>query len=93
MSTLSILLTILACIACWSLVAEGFSTGAPVDACETLSPDPLFHGADPQSSDVPYEIDLSSLADTSGGLSYVPGDTYSCEQTQGGRSSFYYAIS
>ena len=61
----------------WSSV-EGFSGGPPAAACPTLSPDPAFHGADPQTSPVPYEVNLDSLLDDTGGLSYVPGETFTC---------------
>ena len=50
-----------------------FPTGPPASACSTLSPD---HGATPQESSSPYQVDLSSLQDAGGGLSYEPGETY-----------------
>ena len=53
-----------------------FPSGAPSTACSTLSPDPLFHGAQPQTSAVPYEVDLSAFDDGTGALSYVPGQTF-----------------
>jgi hypothetical protein len=56
---------------------EGFPSGAPPGACSTLSPNPFAHGAPPQSSDVPYEVDLSAFDDGSGTLSYIPGETVS----------------
>ena len=67
-------------LAQWSNVAvNGFPFGAPgppFAACTTLSPNPTFHGAPPQTSPVPYEVDLTSLLDSTGGFSYEPGVTY-----------------
>ncbi len=57
---------------------ECFSSGAPLEACGTLSPLPAGHGAQPQTTPVPYELDLSSLLDENGDFSYVPGETYTC---------------
>lgn len=76
------MLLLLASSALWSVkVAEALSTGAPQDACGTLSPDPgpFTHIVGPQTTPVPYEVDLSSLIDDSGGFSYVPEDSYACE--------------
>ena len=55
---------------------ESFSGGAPSAACSTISPDPAEHRAQPQSSPVPYNIDISQLSDAGG---YTPGQTYSCK--------------
>ena len=56
---------------------KSFSLGAPSAACDNLSPNPTQHGAPPQTSAVPYSIDLSSLNDpTSGQPAYSPGQTY-----------------
>jgi hypothetical protein len=55
--------------------SEGFSSGAPSEACSTLSPNPFDHGAPPQTSEVPYEVDLSAFDDGGGTLSYVPGQS------------------
>jgi hypothetical protein len=55
--------------------SEGFPSGAPPEACSTLSPTPFAHGAPPQASTVPYEVDLSAFDDGSGTLSYVPGQS------------------
>ena len=62
-----------------SYVVEGRSTGAAVGACTTLAPDPTAHDGPPQTSDVPYMVDISSLSDGSGSWSYTPGQTYPCE--------------
>lgn len=66
-------------VAHWSTVVEGFSSGPPSQACGTLAPNPQAHDAPPQTTPVPYEIDLSSLDDGNGGYCYQPGDTYACE--------------
>jgi hypothetical protein len=55
--------------------SEGFPSGAPPGACSSLSPNPFAHGAPPQTSAVPYEVDLSAFDDGSGTLSYIPGQT------------------
>ena len=55
--------------------ALSLSTGAPLAACDTLSPDPTRHGAQPQTTDVPYSIDLDQFC-TDGFYSYIPGQTY-----------------
>ena len=55
---------------------ECFPSGPPAAACATLSPNPTVHGAQPQTSPVPYAINLSALDDGNGGFSYEPGMTY-----------------
>ena len=72
------MLLFLAMVACPSPV-RAFSDGAPLGACSTLSPDPSRHGANPQSSPVPYTIDLAVFDDGNGSLSYQPGMTYQRE--------------
>ena len=60
----------------WDLVASN-SAGPPPDACGTLAPQILAHGAPPQTSPVPYEIDLSELPlDENGNISYIPEESY-----------------
>ena len=49
----------------------GFPTGAPMEACDTISPNPISHRADPQTTAVPYTVNISSLAN-----GYVPGRNY-----------------
>ena len=66
---------LVAALCSWRCVYS-FSTGPPPSACSTLSPDPFSHGASPQESSSPYQVDLSSLQDAGGGLSYEPGETY-----------------
>ena len=58
----------------WNQV-ECLSTGAPAEACTTLTPSIQFHIDPPQSSPVPYEVDLLSL-DNGDSFSYDPGETY-----------------
>lgn len=60
-------------------VVECFSTGPPAAACTTLSPNPTPHGGPPQTTPVPYEVNISALADPNGGYSYEPGVTYMCK--------------
>ena len=52
-------------------VVMGLSSGAPESACSTISPDPNRHNADPQTSEFPYYVNMSSLAN-----GYVPGRSY-----------------
>ena len=47
----------------------GFPSGAPSSACSTISPN--HAGTTPQTSAVPYTVNISSL--TNG---YVPGQSY-----------------
>ena len=48
--------------------------GAPLEACDNLTPAPGPHGA-PQTSAVPYRVYLDPLC-RDGYLSYNPGETY-----------------
>ena len=57
---------------------SSLSGGAPVQACSTLSPDPTAHGAQTQTSTVPYSIDLSPFC-SNGTYSYYPGRSYTCK--------------
>ena len=53
--------------------ASSLSGGAPSQACSTLSPDPTAHCAQPQTSTVPYNIDLDQFC-SDGTYSYtIPG--------------------
>jgi hypothetical protein len=72
--------TILLCVAVLQVSlywqrASSLSGGAPAQACTTLSPDPAAHGAQPQTSTVPYNIDLDRFC-VNGTYSYTPGATY-----------------
>ena len=72
--TLSLILAILS--VGWQGV-ESFSGGAPLGACNTLSPDPSGHqNAQPQTTQVPYSVDLSPFTSAGG---YTPGQTYTCK--------------
>ena len=52
----------------------GFPSGAPPSACESLMPS---HAADAQNESTnPYELDLFDFLAPSIGYSYVPGVTY-----------------
>ena len=51
-----------------------FPTGAPVSACGTVSPNAASHGAQTQSSQIPYTLNTGTLAADG----YVPGQTYTC---------------
>lgn len=62
--------------------AYSLSTGAPVAACETLSPSRGGHSALAQTTAVPYEIDTSVFSDPNTGgseLSYEPSTPYQSE--------------
>ena len=75
-----ILVAVLLCIAIRVNVVESLSGGAPAEACETLSPDPDSHMAQPQTTPVPYVVNISSLYD-GGRYVYDPGETYTCKCT------------
>ena len=70
----SIVLVSIICITFWNQV-HSFPTGAPAGACTNLTADVESHDS-PQTSPVPYMLDLSNL-DNGDGFSYVPGETYS----------------
>lgn len=69
---------------------EGLSSGAPEEACETLSPSPAAHGAAPQETPVPYQVVLESLDDGTGSFSYAPGESYTCKKIATCMHSSYY---
>lgn len=60
---------------------EGTSRGAPRQACQSLSPDPVAHGAQSQTTSPPYQVDLVDLSDGIGNFSYVPGQQYQSMNT------------
>ena len=74
---MDVLLLFLVCLT--PLEVASFSTGAPNPACSTLSPDPIFHGAPPQTSQVPFTLNISDLETPSGSFEYVPGQTFTCK--------------
>lgn len=55
---------------------QAFPNGAPASACVNLTPDPATasHNGEPQTSPVPYNIDLAPL-----GAGYTPGQIYTCK--------------
>ena len=59
---------------------ESLPTGAPIGACDTLTPllNPAGHAQPPQTTTVPYWIDLSRF-NKSGTWEYTPGETYTCK--------------
>ena len=57
---------------------ESYSIGAPSFACDPLAPIPIAHNGNPQTTAVPYTIDVSSF-NSSGALQYNPGQTYTCK--------------
>ncbi|XP_064406781.1 defense protein l(2)34Fc-like [Halichondria panicea] len=59
------------------LLVEGNMLGAPAGACDSLSPNPTAHGAQPQTSDVPYTISLMPFYNANdSSFTYYPGRTY-----------------
>ena len=59
---------------------ESFPSGAPIMACDTLTPiiNQAGHARPPQTTAVPYMINLTPFND-SGTLEYNPGRTYTCK--------------
>lgn len=51
------------------VAVEAYPDGAPVGACNNLTPQ---HGATPQTSEVPFSVDLSAFI----GNTYIPGQMY-----------------
>ena len=72
MLTLSVMLLAVASI----YTVHARSTGAPASTCDNLTPKAEKHGAQPQNSTSPYNINLTVFADGIGGYEYVPGQTY-----------------
>ena len=70
------LLMLLVCVVPWGCSRPD---GAPAGACATLSPNANAHGADPQTTEVPYLIVFDDGLTSDGELSYVPGESYTCE--------------
>ncbi len=61
-------------------VALGFSAGPPPDACTTISPNPVSHGAQPQGGNGGYVIATNLVLDTVNGFyNYTGGQTYNGE--------------
>ena len=56
-----------------------FPAGAPQAACQSLSPDATQHGAQPQVTDIPYVLNLSTFYEqTLQQFVYTPNATYNC---------------
>ena len=54
-----------------------FQTGAPQAACQTLTPDASSHGARPQSTGIPYLLNLSAFYDpVTDQMVYTPDTVY-----------------
>ena len=57
---------------------QAYPDGAPSNSCVSLTPD---HGVPPQSSSLPYSLDLSVFYLYGDGYFYYePGKTYQCEK-------------
>ena len=68
------LIIILSLIAALMQQSDGYSSGAPPEACSTLQPD---HGTPSQAAETNrYELDIEEFLAPSGVLQYVPGVTY-----------------
>ena len=73
---LTFLLTAASCI----FTVSCRSSGAPAEACSTLSPDPMRHRAAAQDSTTPYEIDTGVFRDpNTAELLYEPDSSYQSE--------------
>lgn len=69
---------------------ESLSSGAPSSACSNLMPNAQMHGAEAETSSVPYGVDVSPLSIGSNGETeyiYTPGQTYNCKS-----DTFFVAI-
>ena len=61
---------------------SGHFSGAPAAACDNLSPDQGAHGGFPQTSTVPYEIDMNVFHDTNTGqMLYTPATPYQSKKS------------
>ena len=75
-SSMRVLVAVVLLLASCVGPALSFSTGAPREACNSVTPN---HPATPQNTSNPYRIDLSVFEDGSGSLTYLPNRTYQCE--------------
>ena len=58
-----------------------FPLGAPQSACETLAPDAIQHGAQPQVTNIPYVLNLSAFYDQAlQQYVYTPDTTYNSKR-------------
>ena len=61
--------------------ALSFQTGAPQAACQTLAPDAIRHGAQPQVTDIPYELNLNAFYDQAlDQMVYTPNTIYNSKE-------------
>ena len=68
------LIIVLSLIAALMQESDGYSSGAPPEACSTLQPD---HGTTSQPVETnPYELDIEEFLAPNSVLQYVPGVTY-----------------
>ncbi|XP_065906599.1 putative defense protein 3 isoform X2 [Dysidea avara] len=65
-------------------VVNSRSSGAPEDACGTTTDIVPGHTGSPQTSPVPYTVDLSTLT----GMMYTPGQTYTITMRGGSDPNF-----
>ena len=56
-------------------------TGAPIQACADITPQPGHGSASQDIATIPYTLDISQLLnpDGSGAYTYLPGETYTRE--------------
>ena len=62
-------------------LAGAYSSGAPSQACNNLTPGHVSSGA--QTDAVPYVFDLSQFDDGNGGYEYTPGQSYTRKPQSG----------
>ena len=66
----------------WITNVSSHLSGAPAEACSTLSPNQSVHGAPPQTTDVPYILNLSALYNaTTDRIVYMPNSVYNSKIT------------
>ena len=64
---------------CCVQVNNGYPSGAPAESCSTLTPNHGDH--QPQTSPIPYMIDISEFRDaTNDCYYYTPGETYNSKE-------------
>ena len=72
--------TLLICIlfSFCSFQVNGYPSGVPAAACTSLTP---MHGVEPQTTDIPFMIDISEFRDTTNDYYYyTPGRTYNSKE-------------
>ena len=63
------------CCAAIFVVSDATSAGAPIQACDNLTPG-APHGTTEQATPNPWMIDISSFDNGTGAYYYIPGYTY-----------------